>query len=79
MNNETREKAIKLAASYFANWKYYAAALEPDEERRYSDKYDGAVRMAALIGIDEKEIEDAAWALYGDEIRSAYEANNATW
>ena len=79
MTNEMRSKAIELAASYLANWKASAAALEPDEERDYRNRYEGAMRMAALLGIEESEIEATAWRLWGDEIKQAFEANNATW
>lgn len=79
MDNEMRTKVINLAASYFANWKYYSVTHEYDEAARYSAKYDGAKCAAALLGIEEAEIEEAAWKQYGDEIGKAYEANNATW
>lgn len=79
MTNEIREKAIELAASYFANWKACEAEHEYDDAAGYKNTYEGAMRMAAIMGIEASEIEDAAWKLYGDEIGKAYEDNNATW
>lgn len=87
MTNEIREKAIELAASYYANWKACEAALERDEGWEYRNKYEGALRMAILLGVDngegeseiEREIKDTAYSLWGDEIRKAHEGNNITW
>lgn len=79
MMNEIKSKAIELAASYFANWKASEAALEYDDARDYRNRYDGARQMAALMGIEESEIEETAWKLYGEEIGKIYNENNATW
>lgn len=87
MKNEIRAKAIELAASYYANWKVCEAALEHREGWDYRNKYEGAMRMAILLGVDngegedkiEREIKDTAYRLWGDEIEKAYEDNNATW
>ena len=77
-STEIRAKALNLAASYFANWKASAAEHDYDAEREYYHKYDAARCMAAIIGIEEQEIEDTAWKMYGDEIRKLYDENNAT-
>lgn len=83
MTNEIRAKAIKLAASYYANWKACDAALEDGSGYHY--KYDGALRMAILLlgvedeGAFEEEVKATAYRLWGDEIGKIYEANNATW
>lgn len=79
MTNELRDRAIDLAASYFANWKAYEAALEYDDERNYRNRYEGAMQMAALLGIEEAEIEAYAWDKWGKEIGRLYEDNHATW
>lgn len=79
MTNEMRTKAVNLAASYFANWKYYEATLDFDEARKYYNKYEAAANMAALMGIEAREIEETAWAQYGNEIGQAHATNNATW
>lgn len=87
MTNEIRTKAIELAASYYANWQVCEAEMEYSEGREYRNRYEGALRMAILLGVDngdgenaiESEIKDTAYRLWGDEIRKAYEANNATW
>lgn len=79
MTNEIRAKALEVAAGFYANWKACLAALEYDEERDYRNKYDGARQMAAIMGIEESEIEEMAWRLYGNEIGMLYDENNATW
>ena len=78
MTNELRNKIIDLAASYFANWQACLAALEYDEAREYGDRYEGAMRTAALIGIEESEIKDHAWRKWGDEIGKLYDGNHAS-
>ena len=77
--NEIRQKSTELAASYFANWKAAAAALDYDEERKYYNMYEAARCMAALMDIEEKEIQALAWSKYGEEIGKIYDENNATW
>lgn len=85
MTNEIRSRAIELAASYYANWQACRAASEHDDARDYRNKYEGALRMAVLMGIGEdecaieREIEKTAYRLWGDEIGKIYETNNATW
>lgn len=78
MTNEMRNRMIDLAASYFANWQASMAALETDEERDYCNRYEGAMQMAALLGIEEKEIQDYAWGKWGEEIGRLYDENHAT-
>lgn len=87
MANENRAKIIELVASYYANWQACEAALEYDEGNEYRNRYEGALRTALLMGLDngkgedgfEWEIKDTAYRLWGDEIVKVYEANNATW
>lgn len=79
MTNELRDRAINLAASYFANWKACEAALEHDDARAYRNRYEGAMQMAALLGIEEAEIEAYAWDKWGDLIGRLYDDNHATW
>lgn len=77
--SDVRAKAINLAASYYANWQYSRVSLNYDAERDYRNKYDGALCMARLLGIEAAEIERTAWRRYGEEIGKAHKANNATW
>lgn len=76
---DVRSQIIELAAAYFANWKYSMATLDVDNERDYRCRYEGAQRTAALLGIEEREIEDYAWTKWGDEIAKAHTENNPTW
>lgn len=87
MTSEIRTKAIELASSYYANWQACEAALEHKEAWDYRNKYEGSLRMAVLMGIDngdgegelEREIKETAYRLWGDVIGKAYKENNATW
>ena len=76
---DVRIRMIDLAASYFASWRHAMAAMEVDDERDYRCRYEGAQRAAALLGIEEREIEDYAWAKWGDEIGKIYTENHQTW
>lgn len=78
IDQETRAKLIELAASYFAQWKYDDANLDYFEGGRYREKYDGACRMAEILGIEEAEIERYAWQKWSNEIGEAYESNHNT-
>lgn len=87
MTNEIRTKAIELAANYYANWQVCEAEMKYSEGCEYRNRYEGALRMAILLGVDngqgeneiEREIKQTAYQLWGDEIDKVYEANNATW
>lgn len=78
-SNDVRNRVINLAASYFANWQHSMAIHEVDNERDYRCRYEGAQRAAAILGIEEEEIEEYAWAKWGDEIAKAHTENNPTW
>ena len=74
-----RNRAIEIAASYFADWKLAAVEHRANDERMYHAKYDAARQMAALLDIDEETIQTTAWRKYGGEIAKAHEENNATF
>ena len=87
MDNTTRDKAVNLIASYFANWKACDAAQNYKEGREYYAKYSGALQLALLLGVDndagenalETEIQSTAYKLYGDAISTAYNDTFPTW
>lgn len=74
--DDVKSRVIDLAASYFANWRAAMAAHEADDERDYRCKYEGAQLTAALLGIEEREIEEHAWKKWGDEIGRVYAEEN---
>lgn len=71
MNEELRNALIDLAASYYANRVCEEGMCHYDSAKAYGNQFEGAARMAALMGIEEKELKDYAWKKWGKEMQEA--------
>ena len=71
MNEAMKSKMIDLAASYYANQVCEEAAAHYEAAKAYGNKFEGAVQMAALVGIEEAEIKEYAWRKWGQAMQEA--------